>query len=173
MTGRAAQVAGLGLAWACTPTATGEAGRPGGDYWPEGVREYEFIPEGQPESPSLRLRAEAGRWALRLDRDGDGWEASEPLAEVPVEARGEALWVDGVLLVPERLVEGATEGGLTVDALGEVEVWYGAFPDAFEGSTTEGRWGGDLAFAASFGPIRFTLDLVTWELASYLPASAP
>lgn len=171
----AARLRALGAAGAlaCSSQDPSEAGRPGGDYWPVGVAEYEFIPAGQPESPAIRLRPQGDRWLLRLDQAGDGWEEAEPLDELPTEARGEALSVDGVLLVPERLVEGASTDGLTVEQLGEVEVWYGAFPDAFNGSTTEGRWEGDLAFAASFGPIRFTLDLVTWELASYLPSEPP
>jgi hypothetical protein len=129
-----------------------------------------YTPLGDPYGQEISLRLVDRAWELR---DGAEWEDGALLASFPAD-QSAGVEVDGTLLLPASLQVGATTDGITVEAIGETETWYGTFPDAVEVTVaSDGAWDGPAAFAAEVGPVRWSLDGTTWDLVTYDPTAEP
>jgi hypothetical protein len=127
----------------------------------------EFVPDAADTGESndvLHLRSEDGLWTFRR---GERWSDATVQGEYATELNDEGFFVGQSQVLPHRLEEGETsEHGVTVVALGELEVWYGTFPMVARVEVTEGL-PGEHAFAESVGPVRLELVDMVWELAYY------
>jgi hypothetical protein len=150
------------LLGACGGDGEGQGGK-AGDYSGRADLEAEFVDPEYPEGQPWVLRTDEDGWELR---QGARWADAAVLARFEVD-RSDGLWLDDTRMLPASADEGARADGCTVTARGEVEVWYGTFPDAVETEVAEGRLAGAHAFARDIGPIRLTLDGETRELAFY------
>lgn len=138
--------------------ATLEAwGGPAGAY-------LELAPIGEPDSPALLIEIDRDGWDLRY---GTGWSGAQELGArgLVIDELGYA--VGESLLVPAPVEEGASAQGSTILRRGELEVWYGTFPDAIEVEVGGGELAGEAAFGAGIGPLRLTWQGRAWELVYY------
>lgn len=113
-------------------------------------------------SETLHLRAEDGTWTFRV---GERWSEATELGEIEVTVDG-TLALDGQVVLPSRVSPGATDEGVEVTALGELEVHYGTFPSVASVTVSDGV-PGDHAFAQDVGPVRLELFDGRWQLAYY------
>lgn len=136
----------------------------GGNYAGMAELEAEFVDPEAPEAAPWLLRIDEERWEIR---DGDRWADAAVVGAWSVD-RSDGLQLDDVRMLPKNAEEGASADGLRVDFRGEVEVYYGVFPDAVETTVSGGGpLEGSHAFAKGIGPIRLTVGGETREVAFY------
>ena len=122
-----------------------------------------FAPSGLPDDSPVWLQVSEADWELRV---GDEWATAETLG-VYERIVDDGLWVDGVQMLPYRLVTGVVDDALEVVSLGEWETWYGTFPDTVEVSIDAPPFTGRWVFAAGIGPIAIAVDGESRELVYY------
>ena len=124
----------------------------------------ELAPQGMPDSPALLIEVGEDAWEIRY---GSGWSGAQVLGMVDVRADSTGYAAGDSMLVPQPIEVGSTAEGSTITARGEVEVWYGTFPDAVEVDVGGGDFVGSAAFAPGVGPIRLDYQGKSWELVYY------
>jgi len=141
-----------------------DAGIAAGDFIPEPGWMAEFVPEGVPDAEPLLLKiGEDGGWELRR---GERWADAAPQGNWEAWEDG-GYWVNGDLLLPERLVVGETTDDVTVVEMGTATAWYGTFEMAVTVLRDSGRLSNEQVVASGVGPVILTLDGFRWELAWY------
>ena len=123
-----------------------------------------LAPVGAPDDEPLQIRIDDGLWDMRL---GELWRTASEAQVAPVEVDSDGYWADDSLLLPAGLSKGDSAQGTTITSRGEVEVWYGSFPDALSVDIGSGAFAGEAAFVVEHGPIRLSWRGVDWELVSY------
>ncbi len=125
---------------------------------------YELVPLDEPDSLPLLVQVEADTWEFRY---GDNWRTAQQQGEAERTVGGQGYLVGTSLLLPSELEVGSSAQGTRIQARGEVEVWYGSFPDVLSVEVGEGELAGPAAFAAGVGPILLSWGGKEWELAGY------
>lgn len=121
-------------------------------------------PEGAPDSVPLMIHVEEDAWELRY---GEPWRTATEAGIYDVATDAVGYRVDDSLLLPAGLEVGSSADGTTILDQGEVEVWYGTFPDALTVEVGQGTFQGEAVFADGVGPIRLRYAGRTWELVGY------
>ncbi len=141
-----------------------DAGMSSRDFVPQPGWLAEFVPPEAPDTEPLLLKiAEDGGWELRR---GERWADATPQGTWEAWEEG-GYWVNGDLLLPERLVVGQTTDDVTVVEVGQATAWYGTFDVAVTVLRDSGRLGNEQVIAQDLGPVILTLDGFRWELAWY------
>lgn len=123
-----------------------------------------YCPIGAPDSVPLMVYIAQDSWELRY---GEPWRTATEQGLYPVVADAVGYRVDDSLLLPASLEVGTSADGTTIQEQGEVEVWYGTFPDVLTVEVGEGTFRGEAAFADGVGPILLSYGGRTWELLGY------
>ena len=142
----------------------GDGGLGYSDFVPEPGWIAEYIPQDAPEVEPMHLHiGDEGGWQLRR---GERWADAEVLGDWEALDEG-GYFVNGELVLPERLTAGEVTDGVTVVELGEVSAWYGTFEMGVIVDRQGGRLASEQVFARDLGPVVLTLDGFRWELAYY------
>lgn len=153
------------LAVACSAEFVNEPGPASNSDWGGPVGAYlELAPVGMPDSPALLIEVGETEWEIRY---GTGWSGAQVLDLVDVVSDGTGYAVGDSMLVPAPVEQGASAGGSTITAQGQVEVWYGIFADAISVEVGSGAFAGDAAFASGVGPLLLDYEGKSWELVYY------
>lgn len=121
-------------------------------------------PQGAPDSVPLMIHVEQDAWELRY---GEPWRAATDAGAYAVTTDAVGYHVDDSLLLPAGLEVGSSAEGTTIVDQGEVEVWYGTFPDALTVEVGQGPFQGEAVLADGVGPILLRFSGRTWELWGY------
>ena len=130
---------------------------------------FMLTPVGSPDSPALMIEAlsdvgQVAAWELRY---GETWSTAQVLGQYPAFVDGDGYHVEQSLIVPNPVEVGTTVDGTAITDRGELETWYGVFPDAIQVSVGGGPFKGSAAFSAGVGPLRLEYQGDTWEIVYY------
>lgn len=162
---RAARTTLLLLAVGCSGDFQSESGEATVADWGGPAGGYvELTPPDSPDSPGLLIEFEEDHWELRY---GTGWSGAQQLGEPVSSVGADGYVLDDSVLVPAQLEVGSSSGGTTITSQGELEVWYGLFPEVIFVDVADGEFAGEAAFAPFVGPLRLTWQGQVWELVYY------
>lgn len=153
------------LALACSAEFVGGADAATAEEWGGPVDSYlELAPQDFPDSPALLIEITRAGWEIRY---GSSWSSAQDLDRLTVLADSTGYRVGDSLLLPVPVQVGTEVQGTRIVARGELEVWYGTFPDAVEVEVGQGEMAGAAAFAPGVGPLRLEYQGKAWELVYY------